>query len=605
MYYISDLPNETLLLIFSFLESHSFLNVSQVCSRWRKLCKIDDVLFKHMKQHICETQEELDLLAPENFLPEDLKHKITKHTYMEYLYRYLLRRKFVGLELVPRYHVNCQGQIRKHPHFECSTHSADGTRYIALFRNCDTLPVPLRTIHIYDLSRLPPIRTHTFIFTSDTHRKATKVVIANDLSCLAIAFKTGYVQIYKLDLDGSDQQKLKPTRSLVRSEVCSTYITSNYGRYRREPSTCEKIYERQSPSSIKSLDVSSGAELLVIGCKRLGGLQIVNLKSGEELDLPHYRLDLTVRLEDHDRALLLCGWNETIVMRGYSVEEWHQKESIWKYYENLIYVNESSYIALEDTKPLSDWRCFVGVKVFREDFENEGGRDLSDYESGHEPEINLEHRQDGIVSTIRSSLNPNNNTAAEPDEESISNVIRELRLDYGADDIDTDFNQEVEDDQDETVDENGVGKLLCLLPNNRKSYRFILSECSSRLLVTFKSTIQLVSLNGNFLSILTNRPSRENIERANDSDNVDYGNDQDNFYYSLISIREMQDRNVPLISRKFLVDLWDKSLVDIWFLKSSVIVVEYIDEIMVFELSSCIKSYLLLYVDITSDIVEF
>lgn len=90
----------------------------------------------------------------------------------------------------------------------------------------------------------------------------------------------------------------------------------------------EKIFSQERPSVIHSLSLSYNAELLVFGRERLGGLTIVNPQTGEEIDLPHYRIGLTVSLEEDDRALYVTHNGETIVNRSMDDNDWLQKESI-------------------------------------------------------------------------------------------------------------------------------------------------------------------------------------------------------------------------------------------------------------------------------------
>ncbi|ODQ78711.1 hypothetical protein BABINDRAFT_8955 [Babjeviella inositovora NRRL Y-12698] len=72
------------------------------------------------------------------------------------------------------------------------------------------------------------------------------------------------------------------------------------------------IFSRQYPSEIKYLGLSAHAEILFIQSMRIGGLLMINLETKEEVDFPHYRLDLTMNLQN-DFNLTISGFNETYV----------------------------------------------------------------------------------------------------------------------------------------------------------------------------------------------------------------------------------------------------------------------------------------------------
>lgn len=74
------------------------------------------------------------------------------------------------------------------------------------------------------------------------------------------------------------------------------------------------LFSRQYPSNINYLAISACGEVLFLRSQRLGGLIIVNIEEAIEIDIPHYRLDLTMSLQYHDKVLMLFGWNESIIL---------------------------------------------------------------------------------------------------------------------------------------------------------------------------------------------------------------------------------------------------------------------------------------------------
>ncbi|KAK9376356.1 uncharacterized protein V1513DRAFT_440105 [Lipomyces chichibuensis] len=593
---IHDFPDEIILAVFSWLGSHCFLNVSQVCSRWYKLTRDDHILARHIKNHLCETlqeQEYLDIIRNEESVSTESTSwpkSAIRESGPYYLYLYMLRRKLVAMELYPKYRINCSDMTRAHPHFECSTFSADGTLYVAVYRDGRTLPTPLRIIRVYNLAENFPRLSHSFAFTADTDRAATDVVLSRDVQSLAIAFNIGYVEVYKLRLAG---YKCAFTQSPNQSPTSTPQedMTS---------SICERVYSKQFPSSIHSLAVSSGIEMLVLGCRRLGGLTIINLSSGVELDVPHYRLDLEIGLQAKDEALCLRGWNETIVMRSFNEEAWGEKENIWSYFEEVLNNMESTCVQLEEAVSLARRHFFIGTKIAREgntdwqlgneeeEWEGNGAADdnVTDIEDEQWPNTvthenssseNLANAADGVDDAPTDSSEDVSETEFElPTTES-----HQVRLYYMPDDDEDDFPNN--DGLIRDADEEDV-RASKILVRCRGAYRVTLNDDTSRLLVAQPGTLRFFSLGNDYL----NGISCYCLTRTDDEDVSVMER-----YMNRIIEKELKDRREPMMSRQFGIDLLYKPVIDICFMNSSGIVVEYTDEIVVYELSpvpaSCIN----------------
>ncbi|KAK9365023.1 hypothetical protein V1509DRAFT_634511 [Lipomyces kononenkoae] len=547
---IDHLPDETLVAVFSVLEPHSFLNASHVCSRWLRLNRVDSILARHIRNYLCETDEEwnyVDIISKDNesvstgsvACPKsDLQGK-----WPYYLYLYMLRRKFVGLGIHPRYKIMCRDMTRAHPHFECSTFSADGTLYVAVYRDERTLPNPSRIIRVYNLAARFPKLSHSFLFTTDTDRAATDVVLSRDVHSLALAFNIGYVVVYKLRLGPLDSETSTPLE----------YMASPI---------CEQVYSKQFPSSIHSLAVSSGTEMLVLGCRRLGGLTIINLSSGVELDVPHYRLDLEIGLQARDEALCLRGWNETIVMRSFDEEAWEEKENIWSYFEEVLSNMESTCVQLQDAISLARRNFFVGMNNLAADI--------------------LPGVAHGIDNVGGSHY--------------VINERRQVRLyympDYEEDEDDVSSNH---DGLIHDPDEEGV-RVSKILAECSGAYRMALSDDASRLLVAQVGNLRLFSLGSDFLdgiaSYCDKREQGEDLSAMTQCMN-------------LIIEKELKDRRAPMMSGQFiLADLLYKPVIKICFMKSSGIVVEYADEIVVYEFSRSRMPCIHMRMDLIGEIDE-
>ncbi|KAK9479110.1 hypothetical protein V1514DRAFT_292532 [Lipomyces japonicus] len=505
---IADLPNETLLIIFSYLGSHCFLNTSQVCKRWRQLTRIGHVLASHIKSHILEPGREdgfLDLLANEH------------SDYNIYnFYQYLLRQKSIGLEFFLKYHIDGSEWLRRHPHFECSTHSNDGKTYVVMYRDPRTLPFPVRTIRVYQF-KLERLRlAYSFVLATSTDRRATKVVLSRDCQSLAIAYQIGYVEVYKLSALDDEPQ-----------------IKSHFPTPDPPELTC--VFAKQYPSSIHSLAISCKAEMLVLGSQRLGGLLAIDLKTGTELDLPHYRLDLEVALEAQDRALLLRGWHETIVIRSLAVDDDDEgdRESVWEYFHALIMIHESCYVPLEKAVAVQGGQYFVGIRTV----DGTGGQG-----AGGRHQLKLVYDQaDGDFRW--------------PNKE-----------------IETDDN-----DDEELGNDDSVGKVLVDLPNsNPNMYRFIISESTSKMLVAWQHSVRLISLNDEWMKALT----KHGITDPPATDKT-----FENCRQKIIE-KELEQSQAPCLSRKFPFNLWTQHIEDIWFIEEDAVVVEYSDNICVFKISN-------------------
>ncbi|KAK9464258.1 hypothetical protein V1512DRAFT_268729 [Lipomyces arxii] len=594
-----DLPNEIVLQLISYLNPFAFLKFSHVCSRWRKLARLDKILEHHINYQLCDFEDERNKFSIE-FESQLLDKFGDRSSTTLLIYQYLLRRKFVGLQLQLNYKVNCGSMTRLHPYYECSTISADGSLYVVVFRNPKSLPSPLRTIQIYSIKLTRPALLRTFVLTKDTDKVAAKVVLARDAQSLAMAFYNGNVEVYRLS---------KPDPDTPGELTC-----------------CTPIFSMQHPSMIHSLGLSSNAELLVLGCHRLGGLTLVDLQSRRELGVPHYRLDLSMDLQKDD-TLLLRGWGETIVIRSFSKRKWKSRDSIWSYFEEIIRRTESTYVQLEQTVCLDTRQFYIGLSVNRDlDAGSNSSGDNSlgeiynsiDVFNGGET-FDIEANASGT--TVAETYDSNN--FADNTDTNHGPIVHETEVEsldsYSPpptfDDIDrrnlTRFESEpyaqlqflfmAEEENDSHVPVAGVPpsrpKVLATVKSPSDPFQFMLSEDSSRLLVTQKSAVTLFSTSKEFLDVYYNLYVNPDVNRT-------AGLTFAEWVRRVIYNRENYDPEVPLSGRQFPVDLWRQNILGIKFIGRDGLLVEYADELAVYELSPLMKTPSYYSIAVTGEIIE-
>ncbi len=339
---ISDLPVEVLKNTFSYLDPASYFYVAQVCH----VCRSVALDKNNLIDHIMDTglDEILSPLHPNSQIRQHLGLATTpdeatqskilmSRSWMRQLYatkardcivgkiltkvmsssclfnRYLtlLRLKLKLFKLSPTYllYINSSPtnlQTGNTLVFHCSALSPDGTKMITCYGSTDSsceTNTPLKdhefVMNIFSLtsqlennSLSNKQRLEYSLRVAKSDRLAQVIAMSTDNKFIAVTYKYGYVEVYKL-----------PGFSVNSSSSQYTYI--------------KPIFEKQYPSSISYLGISQNGEVLFIRSKRLGGLLLVNLRTKVEMDIPHYRLDLNMSLQLNDRILSISGWKESII----------------------------------------------------------------------------------------------------------------------------------------------------------------------------------------------------------------------------------------------------------------------------------------------------
>lgn len=363
-----------------------------------------------------------------------------------------------------------------------------------------------------------PRLIHYYCWNND--RTVDQVVLSTDNRYLGISFNVGYAEVHDLFVSDSNRGQGKcnsrfplnlgetSTNSSKENEdyflynnkeVISTTTTSkNTTTYitmsRIYPIETKVLFSRQYPSAINYLAISKNGEVLFLRSQRLGGIIIVNLSTGEEIDIPHYRLDLSMSLQYNDKVLMMSGWNETIIFgkatpdskvnpSSDKKQEDDEECMLWKYFSYHLRNNISSYVPLERAIALPKTNAYLGfdcseiggvnVKIILDEDELIGFKSLEtvtergvldnddDYSSEEEDDKNEEREEDESTNSQNNCDQlPNAQLQALPieqngqnDSSSVSNIDTENVVE-GIEDADEQDIDDEEDDDEEDEDED-------------------------------------------------------------------------------------------------------------------------------------------------------
>lgn len=152
----------------------------------------------------------------------------------------------------------------------------------------------------------------------------------------------------------------------------------------------EPLFSKQQPSVVKFLSIDDNAHVLFLKSLRLGGLSMINLITGEELEFPHFRLDLGMNSYVNNHIIMLSGYQETIVYglpqkpnfssttvikpafptsiqdddylnRIKKLKLLQDEVPIWNYFENHINASLEVIVPLNSIFPTDAPDCFVSL----------------------------------------------------------------------------------------------------------------------------------------------------------------------------------------------------------------------------------------------------
>lgn len=91
---------------------------------------------------------------------------------------------------------------------------------------------------------------------------------------------------------------------------------------------------------------------------------VVNVETREEIDIPHYRLDLKMSLQYNDKVLALSGWNETVIFGKATPPSPTPPGpgALWEYFSLLVQNNISSYVPVERAMALEVQNAYLGFE---------------------------------------------------------------------------------------------------------------------------------------------------------------------------------------------------------------------------------------------------
>lgn len=354
---INDLPVEVLQQILLLLEPTSYFNASQVCKRWRTTTRENAALTAHVRVHFTTPYA---VMHHESLLYRQINGKQSQFDFENDIYLPLIKQQ--GLhEFVFSVYKILVSQLHKVKNADPDsvTISRDGTRLVQLVKMKQFL-----VYRTYDITQDEGIRREIEVW-----RKVEELPVSSFLSSsgeyVVSVYSAGYMEVVRLVA----------------------------------PDSFKVIYSMQSPSAISHADVSSNGEVLLCRFTRLGGLMLINLKTGEELDTGHYRMDLSLHFQYLDKVLALPGFSETMVFgRTGSSYDLEPRMTLWEHFKSLIGKNESVYVPLEQAAALSKPGTFLG---FRNSFRNlylwrndEGNEDVSSETDNVREEYEGEYDED-------------------------------------------------------------------------------------------------------------------------------------------------------------------------------------------------------------------
>lgn len=285
-------------------------------------------------------------------------------------YHKLLQLKLIGLTLQPLYRIVAsstsffpnhlvEDQQTAHYVDECVSLSPDGTLLLSVKRN-KTNDHFLSITALDDGSPNFSIPYLKSVYSWRKDRNVSDIVLSRDFHYLAVSYHVGYVEVHNLGTSPTSSFKTSPLLDFpVNVNGKSTFANSTH---------C--LFQSQYPSLINYLGLTANGEVLFLRSQRLGGLIIVNLLTGEMIDIPHYRLDLIMSLQCDDKVLSLSGWNETIIFgKGTRspTARLPKPGTLWDYYTNLIQNHLSLYVPVEKAMALERQNTYLGFDFSQQD----------------------------------------------------------------------------------------------------------------------------------------------------------------------------------------------------------------------------------------------
>lgn len=144
-----------------------------------------------------------------------------------------------------------------------------------------------------------------------------------------------------------------------------------YAINHQQPHLSKRVFLKQSPSRVEYVYVLAGGEVLFIELRRLGGLEMVNINTKEEVGFSHYRLTLHMALRDDYMVVIngideshICGLPRRVLppprdqLRDKRTKQ--LPPSLWEYFNHNL--DSSVSLPVELAWPLEAPGTFVGER---------------------------------------------------------------------------------------------------------------------------------------------------------------------------------------------------------------------------------------------------
>ncbi|KAG5362025.1 hypothetical protein CJU90_4710 [Yarrowia sp. C11] len=358
-----SLPPEIIGKIVGLLDPVSFLYIGQTCKLLRVFSRNDTVLTEHLQtlmnwrgnddetpkddeedetQTENGTQTQLDdsddsavVIATKTTLPPsqttytlDLSSTPLYSTYLN-----LLRQKWVARQMTLKVHLRLSPECRDT--LASSWSSPDGSLL------CVSLG---KYIFVYSIgsekfcNNIPPL----YLFGWKMEEEIPLVTFSTDNEYMAVVFGFGRVRVY-----------------------CMEELLSKYRGGIINLANVPAKYSKQFPSRIEYLAVSQKAFIMWVRARRLGGLTIINVETTNEIDVPHFRLDLRMSAQARDQVMTLIGNQEALIFGQADTldeEDLTEEGALWEYYSTLMETSMSTSLSCDGVLALLTPGRYICVK---------------------------------------------------------------------------------------------------------------------------------------------------------------------------------------------------------------------------------------------------
>lgn len=358
---INDLPIETLQLVFAALDDgRSYLRAGHVCKRWREAAAAGSLQKQYYgyipaKERNEECNWPLSALIRDPLIGLDvqtagwLEFGPTKHNSY-----YMLSEPTLSPDASLLAVVYVQLPVEPDTEtvsLELAVYSIDTTFGLCGRASLASLVDPSAMDRILTAFGISTSSSHPPANTAADHKVPDHVVVVNfspDNGSIAMAVPGGPVHVLRVTTLRRPSSPLE----LGALEIDCT----------------RPIYKSVMPSVVKQLFLSRDAEVLFVRTTRLGGITLVNLENGAEMDVGHYVLNMSVGV-DWPAVCLVAGTNQNdTYMFGCAVSDDQKKYprgALWHYLKEAVPTARSEAIPMSMPRRLQyPWLCIGSTDKF-------------------------------------------------------------------------------------------------------------------------------------------------------------------------------------------------------------------------------------------------